>query len=481
MRYPIALGLALFSIGNSVGRAAEARPNVLFIAVDDLGPVLGRTGSAVVNTPHLDRLAATGVRFDRAYCQLPLCNPSRASVLTGLRPDTIKVYDLDRHFRAEKPEVVTLPQAFRRAGWRTERVGKIYHYDVPAGIGTDGLDDIPSWDAVFNPRGRDVTDERLIINPTPSRPISAALSWLAADGTDHEQTDGMIATEAIRRLTANRGRPFFLGVGFFRPHTPFVAPRSYFDLYPLAKIQLPSAPDDDRDDIPVHALAHNNQSPDYGLDERNRRLALQAYYASVSFVDAQIGRVLAALEELGLAESTIVALWSDHGYHLGEHGGIWQKRTLFEESTRTPLIIRAPRAAGNGRATHAIVELVDIFPTVLELAGIPPPPKLDGRSLVSLLAVPESAWPSRAFSQILRPNNGRPVMGRSVRTERWRYTEWAGGAEGVELYDHGADPHELHNLGRDPAHAALRQEMRAQFEGRVAAEAPASPVNPTRL
>src|SRR5687767_6379507 len=178
--------------------AAPAKPNVLFIAIDDLGPVLGCYGHPLIQTPHIDRLAATGVRFDRAYNQLPLCNPSRASVLTGLRPDTLKVYDLDRHFREELPDVVTLPQAFRRAGWRAERVGKIFHYDVPRGIGTDGLDDPPSWDAVVNPRGRDVTDEKLIVNPTPARPVSAALSWLAANGADEEQTDGMIATETIR-------------------------------------------------------------------------------------------------------------------------------------------------------------------------------------------------------------------------------------------------------------------------------------------
>ncbi len=459
----------------------SAAPNVLFIAVDDLSTALGCYGHPLAQTPHLDRLAATGVRFDRAYNQLPLCNPSRASVLTGLRPDTIKVYDLDRHFRAELPDIITLPQAFRRAGWWTGRVGKIYHYDVPSGIGTDGLDDPPSWDQSVNPRGRDVTEQALIVNPTPAKPVSAALSWLAADGDDAGQTDGLIATAAIRLLAEKRDRPFFLGVGFFRPHTPYVAPRKYFDLYPLEKIRLPVAPADDRADLPPLAFAHNNPTPHYGLDELTCRRALQAYYACVSFVDAQVGRLLDALDAQKLTDRTIVVLWSDHGYHLGEHQGVWQKRTLFEEATRAPLIIRAPAAAGNGRPASAIVEFVDIFPTLTALAGIVAPANLAGRSLAPLLQEPGRAWDGQAFSQVLRPNNGRPAMGRSVRTGRWRYTEWDGGVAGAELYDHDRDPGEYTNLAQDPAHAATRQELRARFIGRVAAGPPTSPVATSRL
>jgi len=315
-----------------VAAGPRDRPNVLFIAVDDLGSTLGCMDAPPADTPHIDALARRGVLFTRAYCQIPLCNPSRASVLTGLRPDQLGVYDLDRHFRDAEPEALTLPQLFRRQGWFTARVGKVFHADVPGGIGTDGLDDPRSWQHVVNPRGRDVDDDPHVVNAEPQRPTSAALSWLAADGADEAQTDGLVATEAIRLMGAHRDEPFFLAVGFYRPHTPFVAPRAYFDRYPLEAITLPVAPADDRDDIPAAAFAHNNAVPNYGLREDLLRQARRAYLAAVSFVDAQVGRLLAAVEELGLDERTIVVLWSDHGYHLGEHGGIWQKRTLFEEA-----------------------------------------------------------------------------------------------------------------------------------------------------
>ncbi len=466
----------------STASTAAPRGNVLFIAIDDLGNTLGSAGHPLARTPHFDRLAASGVRFDRAYNQLPLCNPSRASVLTGLRPDVLRVYDLDRHFRAEVPDVVTLPQLYRRHGAWAGRVGKIYHYNVPNGIGTSGLDDAESWDHVVNPKGRDVADTALIVNPTPARPISAALSWLAADGTDEEQTDGMIATEAIALLRQQKDKPFFLGVGFFRPHTPFVAPRKYFDLYPLDQIQLPAAPPNDRDDLPAAALAHNNRIPHYGLDELTCRRALQAYLASVSFVDAQVGRLLDALRDLGLEQNTLVVLWSDHGYHLGEHLGIWQKRCLFEPSARAPLIIRAPRAAGNGRASRAIVEFVDLYPTVAAWAGLTAPARLSGRSLLPLLEQPAMPWDGAAFTQVLRPmEDGSLVMGRSVRTDRWRYTEWNGGKAGTELYDHASDPDEFHNRAADPQHAALRAELRRRFEGRIAERLTGATVNPARL
>lgn len=475
----------LLSLGLSVFSSAE-KQNVLFIAIDDLAPCLACYGDLIAKTPHLDRLAARGVRFDRAYNQLPLCNPTRASVMTGLRPDQIKVYDLDRHFRDEVPDVVTLSQQFMNRGWFTARVGKIYHYNVPASIGTDGFDDPPSWQKTINPKGRDKAEEDLIFNAEPHRKISAALSWLAAEGADEEQTDGMIATEAIKLMEQKKEEPFFLGVGFFRPHTPYVAPKKYFDLYPIEEMRLPFAPKGDRDDIPVAAFAHNCPIPNYNLDELTLRKALQAYYATVSFVDAQIGRMLSALKRLDLDEKTIVVVWSDHGYHLGEHNGVWQKRTLFEQSARSPLIVRAPGTKGNGTACPRIVEFVDIYPTLLDLAGFEAPQGLAGRSLQPLLDDPLKTWKGTAITQVLRPADKRlakPVMGCSIRTARWRFTEWAEGEQGIELYDHASDPMEFRNLALKPDAEAravikrLRPLLRAKASGKI----PTSPFNPPRL
>jgi uncharacterized sulfatase len=466
---------------NLASLAADVRPNVLFIAVDDLGNVLGERKPEGLRTPHLDKMISESVFFERAYCQIPLCNPSRASVLTGLRPDVTSVYDLDRHFRDQVPEAVTLPQLFRQHGWMTARVGKIFHYDVPKQIGTDGLDDKPSWDVVVNPQGRDVHDEALITNPTPQRPVSAALSWLQAEGTDEEQTDGLIASEAIKLLERHRDRALFLGVGFFRPHTPYVAPKKYFDLHPLSKVRLPISPGNDRDDIPPAAFAHNCPIPNYGLPESTCREALQAYFACVSFIDAQIGHILAALRRLDLEHNTIVIVWSDHGYHLGEHNGIWQKRCLFEESARTPLILRAPQANGNGRACKQIVEFVDIYPTVAELAGLPLPKNLSGRSLRPLFENPDRAWNGHAFTQILRPGAEQPFMGCSIRTDRWRFTEWDEGRAGTELYDHQHDPHEFTNLATDPSLEQTRKELRATLRSKLRGTVPTTPFKRERL
>jgi len=466
--------------------SALAGPNVLFIAVDDLANTLGCYGDVLAKTPHIDRLAATGVRFDRAYNQLPLCNPTRASVMTGLRPDQMRVYDLDRHFRDELPDVVTLSQAFQQAGYFAARVGKIYHYNVPASIGTDGLDDPPSWHQTINPRGRDKDEEDQIFNAEPHRQISAALSWLAADGEDEEQTDGMITTEAIKLMRASRDKPFFLGVGFFRPHTPYVAPRKYFDLYPLDQMRLPYAPPGDRDDIPIAAFAHNCPVPNYNLDESLLLKATQAYYACVSFVDAQVGRLLDELDRLQIADNTIVVLWSDHGYHLGEHDGIWQKRTLFEQSARAPLIIRAPGASGNGQASPRVVEFVDIYPTLTKLAGIAAPDHLAGRDLTPLIDNPIATWDGYGITQVLRPADDRlpePVMGCSIRTARWRLSEWGEGKYGVELYDHHSDPMEFHNLAIKPdaqAQAVIDQ-LRPILRSKASGKIPTTPFNPERL
>jgi uncharacterized sulfatase len=296
----------------------------------------------------------------------------------------------------------------------------------------------------------------------------------------------MITTEAIKIMEEKREEPFFLGVGFFRPHTPYVAPKKYFEMYPVEEMRLPYAPEGDRDDIPTAAFAHNCPIPNYNLKRNVLLGALQSYYACVSFIDAQVGRLLDALDNLGLAEKTIVVFWSDHGYHLGEHHGIWQKRTLFEQGARSPLIIRDPKASGNGQASSQIVEFVDIYPTLTEAAGIDTPGDLDGKSLMPLLENPATEWNGYAITQILRPADDRlkaPVMGCSIRNDRWRYTEWAEGQSGVELYDHWADPMEFNNLAVNPTaqNQAVIESLRPKLRAKASGKVPSSSFNPLRL
>ena len=473
--------LVLTIVFSSCKEKHRIKPNVLFIAVDDLTTSLASYGDSIAKTPNFDRLTKMGIQFNKAYCQLPLCNPSRASVMTGLRPDAIKVYDLDAHFRDELPEVTTLPQLFKDEGYWVGRVGKLYHYNVPAAIGTNGHDDPISWHEVFNPKGRDKYEEHLITNAEPHRKISAALSWLKAEGEDHEQTDGMIAVEAIKQIRKHKDEPFFLGVGFFRPHTPYVAPKKYFNLYPIDSIGIPYAPKNDRADIPYAAFAHNCKVPHYGLAESICLEAKQAYYASVSFIDAQVGLLLDALEENKLLNNTIIVLWSDHGYHLGEHEGIWQKRSLFEESANAPLFIYAPGVAGNGAQCNQVVEFIDIYPTVAKLCDLSPPNEQPGKDLMALLKEPNLNWEGQAFTQVLRPGHGKPVMGRSVRTNKWRYTDWNEGKEGEELYNKILDPGEFNNVASDPNYMQIKFQLKKLLDENVSGQVPSTPFNPDRL
>jgi len=461
--------------------AAEAKPNVLFIVSDDLNCSLGCYGNRLVKSPNIDRLAARGVRFDRAYCQFPLCNPSRSSFLTGLRPHRTGVHVNYVHFRERVPDAVTLPQAFLQAGYAVARVGKVFHYGVPAQIGTDGLDDAASWQRVINPKGRDVADEEKIFTLMPQyegqRRFSGTLSWLAADGMDEEQTDGLSAAAAVKLLEELRERPFFLAVGFFRPHTPYVAPKKYFDLYPTNKIELPAVPANVKRLFPPSALT--TKPEEAAMSDQRRREAIQAYYASISFMDAQVGRLLDALDHVGLAERTVVVFLSDHGYHLGEKG-LWQKQTLFEEGTRVPLVIATPGSKQAGTSCRRIVELIDLYPTLAELCGIAPPAGLDGQSMVRLLDDPQAEWDETAISQQVRGlavatadaalNVGKTgYMGYSIRTPDWRYNEWDGGKQGRELYDHRTDPQEMRNLADDPAHAETVRQMSQQLRGEIGA------------
>jgi iduronate 2-sulfatase len=465
---PLRLSVLLFGLtlaqlpapsAHAANPAQKNKLNVLFIAVDDMNNDLGSFGHPLVKSPHIDRLARRAVRFENAYCQFPLCSPSRSSILTGLRPDTTKVFDLKYHFRQGLPDAVTLPQLFKNHGYYTARVGKMYHYGNPGQIGTSGLDDPASWQEVYNPAGRDKTALELDVirySGKPGSGLGSAMAFLNdKQGRDEEHTDGKVALQAIELLEKHRAEPFFLGVGFYRPHCPWITPAGYFERYAMADIQLPGIPADIQKTVPAHALSSTKPWPYLGLTEEQARECKLAYYASITFVDAQIGLVLDALDRLGLSENTAIVFWSDHGYHLGEHG-LWFKQSCFEESTKVPLLIATPGAAMAGKPCRRNVELVDVYPTLADLAGITPPKNLEGVSLRPLLENPETQWNRPAFSQIQRG----AVPGHSVRTERWRYTEWASGQQGAELYDHQTDAAELRNLASDAAHANVVAEMK---------------------
>jgi iduronate 2-sulfatase len=486
-----ALLAVVFVFRADVRAQSPQKLNVLYIVSDDLNNSLSCYGHNIAKSPRIDELASRGTRFDRAYCQYPLCNPSRSSFLTGLRPDQTTVQDNAKQFREHIPDVVTLPQLFQKAGYFVARVGKLYHYGVPNQIGTDGLDDPPSWQAALNPRGRDRFDEPKIFTLTPGQ-FGGTPSWLAADGEDAEQTDAIgahMATQLLR-VAASGDRPFFLAVGFYRPHTPYVAPKKYFEMYPPEKAGVVYTPAGDLDDIPPAALTSRRTD----MDEKLQREARQAYFASITFMDQQVGKLLDELDQLKLRDKTVVVFHSDHGYHLGEHGCLWQKQSVFEESARIPLIISAPGQKAPGKGAAALAELVDVYPTVAELCGLKPPANLPGKSLVTQMNDASQPGKGFALTQVRRgggagggakakakaadPNAtakqkakaGPAFVGYSLRTDRFRYTEWDEGKQGTELYDHEKDPQEFTNLAKDSQHANTVKQLSAKLHELVAAQ-----------
>jgi len=465
--------------------AASGRPNVLFIAADDLRNTLGCYGDSVVKTPNLDRLAARGRLFDRAYCQQALCNPSRASLMTGLRPDTLRVWNLTTHFRETTPDVVTLPQHFKNNGYFTQNIGKIFH-NYRTKIEGDPL----SWSVPAMMHFGSHGDDRAVMPAGGELPVSSinVPGAEAREVPDEAYLDGRVATAAAAALhdLAKQQKPFFLAVGFWKPHAPFNAPKRYWDLYrpeniPVATPAAPSA------GVPRIALHENLE----GLGGENAAVLRWGYYAAISYLDAQVGRVLDALERTGLSESTIVVFWSDHGLHLGEHG-LWGKTSNFELDARTPLLLAVPNMPDAGGRTRALVEALDLYPTLVDLCGLPAMHGLEGRTLRPILANPAAQGASAAFTQHPRPShigqarsvsasarspNGPasptpPVaMGYSIRTDRYRYSEWrvwdTGEVIGTELYDHLVDNPETKNLAGVPAlgaeQASLAKQLAKQF------------------
>lgn len=489
--------------------ATASKPNVLFLISDDLANVLAVSGDPRARTPNLDKLAARGVRFDRAYCTFPLCGPSRNSLLTGLYPNSSGVLGNGTMFRQTIPAHVSLPQSFRHAGYLAVRIGKLYHYGVPGSVGTNGHDDPASWEIEFNPAGVDRLEEEPKIFSLAPGNYGSALSWYASPKSDEHHTDAMLAAEAewvLERAARRKDRPFFLAVGFFRPHTPFLAPKDpYFGYYPEAEMPVVRGIEEDEADIPAPALG-SRKAEEKKLTDDLRRQAVQAYYASISFMDAQVGRVVNTLDRLGLAENTIIVFTSDHGYHLGEHG-LWKKQSLFEESARVPLLLVAPGVSRRGAVVKTPVSQVDLYPTLAELAGVKAPSNLQGESLVPLLKDPAAKARGWALTQVVRGGGGggggkkkaaaqsEPgerarrkaaaaqsegegdgrIFGYTLRTARWRYTEWGeAGKSGRELYDHETDPKELKNLANAAAHAATVRELAAQLGSAVKASFPAS-------
>lgn len=492
------LVLAALPLSFACDRAVAAQRNVLFIAVDDLKPVLGCYGDRIVKSPNIDRLARQGTVFTRAYCMQAVCSPSRNALLTGLRPESLQIYDLGTHFRLAAPDVVTLPQHFKQNGYQSHGMGKIFH------VGHGNHEDDHSWSVPF------VSPSGLYALPRNQSAQEAAASTQSvsdqggtrdtrgraatkrqapasesADVPDNAYADGRIADLAVERLRVFKqsGQPFFLAVGFRKPHLPFSAPKRYWDLYERAAFQLPArstAPDG----APSFAgtnfgeLRNYSDMPDVGpvTPEKAREL-IHGYHACVSYTDAQIGRLLDALDQLGLRDNTIIVLWGDHGWHLGDHG-FWCKHTNYEQATRAPLIISAPEQTTAGATCNAVVEFVDIYPTLCDLAGLSKPSWLQGDSLAPLLKDPSAkVGEPTAFQVYPRfPSESGPLLGQSVRTERWRLVEWRRRRDGSvvarELYDYQADPDETVNLADKSEHATTVQELSGLIEQRLGAAKP---------
>lgn len=496
----LVLTLLAYLFGPPTSHAVEsARPNVLLICVDDLKPALGCYGDPLAKSPHIDRLASRGVRFDHAYCNQAVCSPSRNSLLTGRRPQSIGIYDLGTNFRVAAPDLVTLPQHFKQQGYRTEAVGKIFH------VGHGNNDDETSWSvphwksdvvayALPESKAKGLTREGALFanQPAKNRPRGAA--YEAASVADNAYPDGAVADEAIRRLqsaAAKPATPFFLAVGFVKPHLPFCAPKKYWDLHNRADFK-PAQRQSPPDGAPEYALQFGGELRNYKnmpkvgpIPPETQRSLLHGYYAATSYMDAQVGRLLDELDRLQLADNTIIVLWGDHGWHLGDHG-MWCKHTNYEQAARIPLIVVAPGVTPTGAVTRSLVESVDLYPTLCELAGLelPTSQQFDGATFKESLRDPAHATKEAIFHAYPRsPQDRGPLIGRAVRTARYRLVEWKQpGADpataDIELYDYEADPAELKNLAAEKPEVVteLREILSQQPEAKPQVKARAAKV-----
>ncbi|NIA13134.1 MAG: sulfatase-like hydrolase/transferase [Nitrospiraceae bacterium] len=450
-------GVAALALLGGVSVAQDKRKaNVLFIISDDLCTALSGYGHPQCKTPNLDRLAKRGVQFERAYTQNPVCGPARAAIMTGLYPASIGATgNRQSDFRSRYPDILTMPQVFRRDGYYTARVSKIYHMGIPGDIleGTAGLDDPLSWDEAVNIKGPEqyAEGEKEDLCPKVTHQ-GVDFVKVEAEGDDLVHADGMATEAALKMLRAHKDEPFFLAVGMVRPHVPLVAPKGYFAPYPPTQMKLADVPEGDLDDVPKAAQSQTN-AVKYGMSEEQQRKTLGAYYASVTYMDAQVGKLLDEVDMLGLADDTIIVFTSDHGYNLGQHT-CWQKNSLFEDAVRVPLIIAAPGLGKKGAKSYRVVEHIGLYPTLAALCGLDVPDDLHGRSFAPLVIDPDDeAFAGQAAYTVAR---GR---GESLRTERWRYNLWNDGRLGVELYDHEEDPAEFRNLAADSKYADVVAEL----------------------
>ena len=443
--------------GASWAQGKGRRPNILFVSIDDLNDWTGVLGGHVqAKTPNLDKLAGQGMLFENAHCAAPACNPSRVATLLGKRPSSTGIYNNQQSMRAALPDAVTLPQQFRAQGYKAMASGKIFHVGDP-----------DSWDVAWPdacswpPNAGPVKPK---FDKGAGEKLHGSFAWgPSASNNDGKNSDDRVADWVIKQLKRKQDQPFFLGCGFFRPHLPWFVPQKYFDMYPLNKIVLPTVMENDLDDIPASGkrMARIEQHQEI-VKEGIWASAVQAYLASLTFADVQLGRVLSALADSDHARNTIVVAWSDHGWSLGEKMH-WKKFALWEECTRIPLVIKAPGITTKGSRTGRAVSLVDVYPTLCELAGIDGRPKLEGNSLVPLIKDPSASWSGVALTTQGRRNH-------AVRDDRYRYIRYADGGE--ELYDHKNDPHEFDNLAKKGLGGDVIARLKAHLPKEDAAEVP---------